>query len=126
MHYSWEILPKNISDNSIVDNANLKFDSDVLYSFDKLNFNTYKSINQLLSASSPFVYFKYKSDKNHNDSSLLKVDLSNYGYTQAETKGNNKQTIVIVSLTLTAAVLLAVGLISSLVIINKKKKRVGK
>ncbi|WP_429992192.1 hypothetical protein, partial [Mycoplasmopsis bovis] len=31
MHYSWEILPKNISDNSIVDNANLKFDSDVLY-----------------------------------------------------------------------------------------------
>lgn len=126
LHYSWEILPKNISDNSIVDNANLKFDSDVLYSFDKLNFNTYKSINQLLSASSPFVYFKYKSDKNHNDSSLLKVDLSNYGYTQAETKGNNKQTIVIVSLTLTAAVLLAVGLISSLVIINKKKKRVGK
>nr|WP_307915818.1 hypothetical protein [Mycoplasmopsis bovis] len=32
----------------------------------------------------------------------MKVDLSNYGYTQAETKGNNKQTIVIVSLTLTA------------------------
>lgn len=69
-------MPKVISKNSIIDKSILKFDDEVLYSFDKLNFNEYKSSNQLLSASSPIVYFKYKDDKNHNSKELLEIDLS--------------------------------------------------
>lgn len=40
--YEWEILFKVIFKNLIIDKSNLKFDDEVLYLFDKFNFNEYK------------------------------------------------------------------------------------
>lgn len=121
--YEWEILPKVISRNSIIDKSILKFDDEVLYSFDKLNFNEYKSSSQLLSASSPIVYFKYKDDKNHNSKELLEIDLSNYNIKPVENSNKRKSTVIIASSVTASAVGITVALVLSAIFIKKKKNK---
>ncbi|EIN15223.1 Hypothetical protein, predicted transmembrane protein [Mycoplasmopsis agalactiae 14628] len=121
--YEWEILPKTISENSIIDKSNLKFDDEVLYSFDKLNFKEYKSSSQLLSASSPIVYFKYKDDKNHNSKELLAIDLSSYNIKPVENANNAKLTAIIASSVTAAAIIIIIVSVLAAIFITKKKKK---